>query len=441
MKLSDRIKSKFTKVNLTSIAFFAVSIMSITLAWFAYTNTVTSNMNVNLKTWDIKITKNNTEVSNVFDITINNLSPGMTDFQEDYVIHNNGDIPAKITYNIKYFRLFNTEVTTTNGISFAQLARDYPFKLEFTHGSRYLAADSTSNFGVSCTWPFDSGNDKLDTQYGQMAYNFYQSEQQLHNQNSSYQIRSGLELKIEIVVSQYVDNTVSFANDSWDTIELAVEKGDTSKYHVGDTKSIVMHYNNNDYTHVLRLANKTTPSSCSNSTYSQTACGFVVEFADILSYSFYMDDYLGNEGGYPDSFVKQEVDSFEKYFPIELQNVISKTRVVSGHGSLDSTNFVSTEKLYLLSGKEIYGSDSYDTAASTTRKLDYYSNKGVTLSNNLSFVQKREYGSNVSREWWVRTANKNDSDTFLCVNRNGTYSPYAASNTYFQGVSPAFRIT
>ena len=131
MKLSDRIKSKFTKVNLTSIAFFAVSIMSITLAWFAYTNTVTSNMNVNLKTWDIKITKNNTEVSNVFDITINNLSPGMTDFQEDYVIHNNGDIPAKITYNIKYFRLFNTEVTTTNGISFAQLARDYPFK---SHG-------------------------------------------------------------------------------------------------------------------------------------------------------------------------------------------------------------------------------------------------------------------------------------------------------------------
>ena len=99
MKLSDRIKSKFTKVNLTSIAFFAVSIMSTTLAWFAYTNTVTSNMNVNLKTWDIKITKNNTEVSNVFDITINNLSPGMTDFQEDYVIHNNGDIPAKITYS------------------------------------------------------------------------------------------------------------------------------------------------------------------------------------------------------------------------------------------------------------------------------------------------------------------------------------------------------
>ena len=39
-------------------------------------------------------------------------------------------------------------------------------------------------------------------------------------------MRSGLELKIEIVISQYIDETNSFATDSWDTIELAVEKGD-----------------------------------------------------------------------------------------------------------------------------------------------------------------------------------------------------------------------
>ena len=64
MKLSERIKSKLVKVNFTSILFFAVSLISITLAWFAYTNTVSSNMNIDLKAWNVKITKNNTEVNN-----------------------------------------------------------------------------------------------------------------------------------------------------------------------------------------------------------------------------------------------------------------------------------------------------------------------------------------------------------------------------------------
>ena len=72
----------------------------------------------------------------------------------------------------------------------------------------------------------------------------------------------------------------SFATDSWVTISNAVKNNNTGKYNVGDTKTIDM----GTYgTHTLRIANKSTPSECSTSGFSQSACGFVVEFADIIT--------------------------------------------------------------------------------------------------------------------------------------------------------------
>lgn len=71
---------------------------------------------------------------------------------------------------------------------------------------------------------------------------------------------------------------VSFATDSWATIKKAVQDNNTSLYNVGDTKEV--NINGTDYT--VRIANKTTGEHCGDedTAYSQTACGFVVEFID-----------------------------------------------------------------------------------------------------------------------------------------------------------------
>ena len=51
----------------------------------------------------------------------------------------------------------------------------------------------------------------------------------------------------------------SFSTDSWDVIVTAARKGKTYKYNVGDTKTIEL----DGYgTHILRIANKSTPSKC-----------------------------------------------------------------------------------------------------------------------------------------------------------------------------------
>ena len=122
--------------------------------------------------------------------------------------------------------------------------------------------------------------------------------------------------------------------------------------------------------------------------------------------------------------------TFYNSLPSDLQAAIKPTRVISGHGLNDSTNFTSTDNLYLLSGVEVFGSDSYDTAASTTTQLEYYVGKE---SND----RKKQYNGS-DTWWWLRPAISNYDDRFRYVNC-GYLSSYFASNAG-GGLAPAFRI-
>ena len=228
---------------------------------------------------------------------------------------------------------------------------------------------------------------------------------------------------------------VDFATDSWETIVNAVRSNNTSKYNVGDTKEIDM----GTYgTHTLRIANTSTPSECSTTGFSQTACGFVLEFADIIV-EHNMNNDETNIGGWPASSMYTFVNNdIYNAIPSEIKNAIIDTTVVSGHGSTSGgTNFTSTDKLYLLAPKEIYTnwSSSWDSAKDLTRTLDYYTNIGVTTSNYSGAIKKN--GTDADW-WWLRAASSNNTSNFLYVYSTGIYTDYGAS--YTNGVAPAFRI-
>ena len=227
--------------------------------------------------------------------------------------------------------------------------------------------------------------------------------------------------------------TVSFAEDSWDTIVSAVQAGSTENYHVGDTKEVDM---GTFGTHTIRVANTSTPAECSTAGFSQTACGFVLEFADIIT-TRNMNSTNTNVGGWPATLMRTYVNNdIYNALPSELKNGIIDTYVVSGHGPSHSANFTSTDKLYLLSTKEVWGKEgtsnviNYDTTDAYTRQLDYYKAQGVTTSNYS--------GAKKSGSWWLRAAYSIYSDDFYRVDRNGAWLYKSAGYSY--GVAPAFRI-
>ena len=235
----------------------------------------------------------------------------------------------------------------------------------------------------------------------------------------------------------------SFATDSWETIINAVRNNNTDAYNVGDEKEVTLTGTGDlGQTLTVRIVNKSTPAECATPGFSQTACGFVLEFKDIIT-DYGMSYFDSSYGGWPASklypYVQNDVYNA---LPTELKSGIIDTSVVSGHGIENSSNFISTDKLYLFSTKEVYGKEgtsniiNYDTAEAETRQLDYYKNNGVTTSS-YSGAQKTYQGS--ADSWWLRTAYSYDHNHFYTVLISGFGSAY--SSLYASsGVAPAFRI-
>ena len=159
--------------------------------------------------------------------------------------------------------------------------------------------------------------------------------------------------------------------------------------------------------------------------------------------------YSWNKGGWPASamykFLNDESDSSSiiNLLPKELKNVIKPTITVSGRGSEDTVEYITSpddklDKLYLLAPKEIYSdfSSEYDSAADLTRQLDYYKIKGVTTNSVDGAIKKDSAGSRSS--WWLRSANFYTNTSFCNVYNEGYWNGEGAYNAY--GVSPAFRI-
>ncbi len=227
-------------------------------------------------------------------------------------------------------------------------------------------------------------------------------------------------------------DSISFAEDTWETIAKNVKVGKTNTYKVGDTKEVDL---GSLGTHTVRIANM---SECTNGETSETACGFVVEFTDIIS-EYVFNSTSTNVGGWKDSELRTYInETIYNTLPSDLQKIIAITKVISGHGStVGEINFETQDKIYLLSTKELFSkSADRDTIDLETKQLDYYKNQGLTMSNYKGLIKKFNESDSI---WWLRSSNSNYSNVFLYINSDGTWNGNRSANN-LSGVSPAFRI-
>lgn len=220
--------------------------------------------------------------------------------------------------------------------------------------------------------------------------------------------------------------SVRFSDDDWAKIVSNVHNGTLPAcYRVGSTKEVNL---GTLGIHQLRIVNKSTPEECEQSGFSQTACGFVLEFTDSLSKRNIAGSHNG--GGWPASEFPTYLNNIiYNSLPTELKNGVISTYVVSGHGGLDAHNFTSNDKLFLFSRREIFGYDGEeDTGAEFTRQLDYYENGGTLIKNY----------QNVSNPWWLRSIDVNSTNTYDSVSAIGEYGTTTVGSNI--GVAPAFRI-
>ena len=357
-------------------------------------------------------------------ITFGALLDNPGDFYEFTVnIVNDGTIPAMIdgytitpTLTAEQANYFDFGVTYSDGAALAS--------------KQLLAAGATETLRVYFMYKELANND------------LYPIEDQNFQFGLSIDYAQADDTAVEV---EHTQQPESFADDDWDTIVAAVQAGNTSAYQVGDTKTVDM---GTLGTHTLRVANNSTPAECESAGFSETACGFVLEFADIIT-THRMNPYDSslcsttngycNKGGWEYSEMRTYVNSdIYNALPATLKNAIINTTVVSGHGSNDSANFTTTDKIYLLDAKEIYGdsfTSQYNTAKEYERQLDYYKNNNVTTSSYSGAIKQR---NSSNYYWWLRSVYSTNYDSFFVVYYYGRWNFGNSIGT--GGVSPAFRI-
>ena len=258
------------------------------------------------------------------------------------------------------------------------------------------------------------------------------------NRNQDYNKGATFNGKIVITSSE----TSTFGTDTWEEIADNVKNGKGAKYRVGSEKEVEIGGKN----YTVRVANNTTPEECSRVDFSQTACGFVVEFVDIVEERA-MNSSSTNVGGWEASEMRTYANGdFYNNLPEELRNVITDTKVISGHGSEDTSNFTTIDKIYLLSPHEVWEEgtsnqvSSKDTAWNNTRQLDYYKQRGVNSYGHFTSAIKWYNNDTVEMacEWGLRAAFSNDYNLFWIVSDFGIGNINLADEKF--GLAPAFRI-
>ena len=404
-------------IYVVAVLLLVVVALGISYAWFSAI--ITGNdtaKNNKVVTGDLELTYTDTN-----EISLNNVIPGDS-FTKEISVKNTGTLDVK--YNLVWQSLTNT---ITNN----ELVIEATCKRLNSSGAVDGTCEAISQTPVSSNTIKKkiSIEPNITHEYTVKVTFIDTGTVQNYNKNKSFSGKLGIE---EYVPTQ-------FEKDSWTAIVANVKANKISQYNVGDTKEVNL---GTTYgTHTLRIANTSTPSECSGTGFSQTACGFVLEFADIIT-THKMNDTNTNVGGWPATTMRTFVNNdIYNAIPSEIKNAIISTTVVSGHGSTsEEENFTSTDKLYLLSTAEVWAQGSSntinnDTARDVTRQLDYYSNLGTSTSNYSGAIKKN--GTSAT-DWWLRAAYSYGTNSFLYVDPKGDWQSNYAN--YSRGVAPAFRL-
>ena len=459
-------KKKFNKKRKSTYKIFFLILVGMTVGFAAINTTLQliGTLNISRTTWDIHF-ENPTKTG------------GVTATKEVALKENDNttvEYQVKLTNPGDYYE-FTVDAKnsgTIDGMITNIQNKVYENNVEVTLPT-YLESTITYSDGKTIEPNHLLASTKSETYKVKVAYKTGLYADQLPDQEKTYNFR------FTVTYMQADENATpvraSFDKSSWNDIVTAYNNGEILQLQQdmenGVTREVQLDLDNDgtaETTAHLRIANLSTPAECSTTGFSQTACGLVLEFADVIT-THRMNPYVSGDttttgvnskGGWEYSDMRAYLNSTTYAYenidystsgiynalPSDLKSKIINTTVVSGHNNNDSTNFTTIDKLYLFSPHEVWenvdgntssGIDYYDKSYSNTRQLDYYKAKGVTTDSGTSSpaIKKDLSGSNY--HWWLRSAYSYHGYGFYEVYGGGWYSDHSDITN---GVSPAFRI-
>ncbi len=173
---------------------FVILMLSInTYAWFVYVTRVDTSFTAKVRSWNVMFQVHDNNIANEVVFQIGDLYPGMPAYNDFASIVNTGETPGEIYFDVKRVEILGqsyAQPTYTSAQLVDMLENNYPFSIELSLTNNVVNPGRTELFNIDVTWPYESGNDALDTQWGMQAYQY------LNNNNTTTCISITAEVRV-----------------------------------------------------------------------------------------------------------------------------------------------------------------------------------------------------------------------------------------------------
>lgn len=216
----------------------------------------------------------------------------------------------------------------------------------------------------------------------------------------------------------------SLETTTWANISKISKLGMAQEFFsVGDTKTIKV--NGVSYTAQIIGFDHDTPSSTSS--YGRSKAGITFQLVDCLNTTYQMETSNTNANGWDGCLMRKTTlgTTILGQLETDLKNVLVFVNKLASAGNQSATIKTSSDKLFLLSEVEIFGSTTYSKAGEGTQ-YEWYKAGNSKI--------KKVNGS--ASNWWERSPRGDDATLFCCVYSGGGSDSNAASSS--RGVSFGF---
>lgn len=205
---------------------------------------------------------------------------------------------------------------------------------------------------------------------------------------------------------------------SWDDISAISERGNASSvFSVGDQK----HVNIDSVDYLIRIIGFNHDTKTSGG-----KAGITFQLVNCLNDDNKMNNSNTNNGGWQNCAMRTStMATLLTKLPSALQNVIKAVQKQTSAGNQSSTISTTSDKLFLLSEVEIFGSIT-NSKSGEGKQYDYYKAGNPTY-------QWKDYQHHI---WWERSPAKGNNTQFCSVDNDGNPDIENANFTY--GVVFAF---
>ena len=170
------------KIKIRNLIILILLLVFNAYAWFVYTTRVSLDLSAHVSSWDVQFVAKDGGVSSDMIIKVEKVYPGMEDFEKIIEVQNRGEVNVELSYEIESVRIMdetiekNDETGVTSESIEKKLKKDYPFKINIVKDdSNLITGSGNGSFKITVVWPYESGDDEADTNWGRKAYEYYEN--------------------------------------------------------------------------------------------------------------------------------------------------------------------------------------------------------------------------------------------------------------------------